>query len=260
VLSISAYYYIKKRHLDFARETMKIGLWAAGIVLILQLISADVTARGVAFNQPAKLAAMEGVYHTEKATPLTVFGWVDTENQTVKGLKIPGLLSFLVYRNFETPIKGFDQIPSDERPPIPVVFQTYHLMIAMWGLMAFVTLAAFYLWRKKKLARAKWILWMLVISVIFPQIANQTGWMTAEIGRQPWIVYGLLRTPQGVSSTINAHQVVMSITMFIVIYTLLLVLFLFLLDRKIKHGPDEEEETSHLTTEKESVYRDPFIN
>jgi cytochrome bd ubiquinol oxidase subunit I len=247
VLSITAYYFLKKQHMAFARETMKIGLWSAAVVLILQLISADITARGVAFNQPSKLAAMEGIYQTQKATPLTIVGSVDTANQTVKGIQIPGLLSFLVYRDFETPITGFDRIPADERPPIGIVFQTYHMMIMMWGLMAFVTIAGLYLWKKKKLEKARWVLWSLIISVIFPQIANQTGWMTAEIGRQPWVVWKLLRTEHGVSSAINAHQVLMSILMFIVIYTLLFILFLFLLDRKIKHGPVEEEEL---------VYRD----
>jgi cytochrome d ubiquinol oxidase subunit I len=241
VLSITAYYYLKKQHLEFARPAMKIALWAAAIVLILQLLSGDDTARGVAFNQPSKLAAMEGVYQTEKATPMTVFGWVDTEHQTVKGLKIPGLLSFFVHRDFETPVVGFDQIPVNERPPIPVVFQAYHLMIMMWGLMVVVTIAALYLWKKKKLEKTKWVLWALIISVLFPQIANQVGWMTAEIGRQPWVVWKLMRTVHGVSPSVSAHQVMMSITMFIIIYSLLLFLFLFLLDRKIKHGPKTDE-------------------
>ena len=245
ILSVSAYYFLKKRHLEFAKVTMKIGLWAAVIVLVLQLFSADVAARTVANYQPSKLAAMEGVYKTEPNTPLTLIGWVDEKAQTVRGIQIPGLLSFLTYHNFETPIKGFDQIPPDERPPIGIVFQTYHLMIAMWGLMVLVTIISLYLWRKNKLAKTKWVLWSLIISVIFPQIANQTGWMTAEIGRQPWVVYGLLRTVKGVSPTIVSSQVVMSIIMFIVIYALLLFLFLFLLDRKIKHGPTEEEELTY---------------
>ncbi|MBS0604395.1 MAG: cytochrome ubiquinol oxidase subunit I [Verrucomicrobia bacterium] len=254
ILSVSAYYYLKKQHTQFANATMKIGLWMAALVLILQLISADSTARGVAFNQPAKLAAMEGVYKTEGSAPLTVLGWVDEKNETVKGIKLPGLLSLLIYKNFETPVKGFDQIPPDERPPIGIVFQTYHLMILMWGLMALVTIAGFILWKKKKLAKSKWVLWAMIVSVIFPQIANEAGWMTAEIGRQPWIVYGLLKTYEGVSPTINAPQVMMSIIMFIVIYILLFVLFLFLLDRKIKHGPEEEAETAEAAP----VYRNPL--
>lgn len=255
VLSITAYYYLKKQHMGFARETMKLGLWAAAVVLILQLISADITARGVAFNQPSKLAAMEGIYQTQNAAPLTVVGWVDTANQRVQGVQIPGLLSFLVHGDFETPVTGFDQIPVDERPPVHVVFHTYHIMVMMWGLMVLVTMAGIFLWKKKKLEKAKWVLWLLVISVIFPQIANQTGWMTAEIGRQPWVVWKLLRTEHGVSPSINAHQVLMSIIMFIVIYALLFILFLFLLDRKIKHGPVEEEELVYrdVLMQKESI-------
>lgn len=248
VLSITAYYYLKKQHMEFARETMKIGLWSAAVVLVLQLISADISARGVAFNQPSKLAAMEGVYQTKKMTPLTLIGWVDTKNQTVKGIQIPGLLSFLIYRDFETPVTGFDQIPSDERPPVAVVFQAFHIMIWMWGLMALATTLALYLWSRKKLETSKWVLWSLIFSVLFPQVANQTGWITAEVGRQPWVVWKLLRTVHGVSPTIHAHQVLMSIIMFVVIYSLLLILFLFLLDRKIKHGPIEEKE--------EDIFRD----
>ncbi len=243
ILSVSAYYLLKKKHLEFSKATMKIGLWMAAIVLVLQLISADSTSRGVARDQPSKLAAMEGVYHTEKSTPITLVGWVDEKTQTTKGIKIPGFLSFLVYRDFETPVKGFDQIPPDERPPIGIVFQAFHLMIAMWGLMTLTTIIALYLWKKKKLAKTKWVLWALIISVIFPQIANQTGWMTAEIGRQPWIVYGVLKTRQGVSPTIVSSQVLMSIIMFIVIYVLLFALFVFLLNNKIQHGPEDEDAT-----------------
>lgn len=254
-LSVSAWYFLKKQHREFSLATMKIGLWMAAIVLVLQLVSADSSARGVATNQPSKFAAMEGIYHTEREAPLAVFGWVDEKNQTVKGIRIPGLLSFLTHRDFEAPIKGFDQIPEDERPPVNLVFQTYHLMIAMWGLMALVAAAGLILWKKKKLGQAKWVLWPMVISVLFPHIANQMGWMTAEIGRQPWVVYGLLRTYEGVSPTIQSSQVMLSILMFILIYILLFVLFIFLLDRKIRHGPEDGEEPA---IGRETLYRDPL--
>ena len=252
ILSVSAYYLLKKKHLEFSKVTMKLGLWAAAIVLALQLWSADSTARGVAVNQPSKLAAMEGVYKTEEAAPLTLIGWVDEKTQTTKGIKVPGLLSFLVHRDFKTPVVGLDQIPTDERPPIGIVFQSFHIMIAMWGLMAFVTAAALYLGKKRKLDKSKWVLWGLILSVGFPQIGNQVGWMTAEIGRQPWVVYGLLRTTQGVSPTIVSSQVVMSIIMFIVIYVLLFALFIFLLNHKIQHGPEDEEES--LRVPEDSIY------
>lgn len=250
VISIVAFYFLKKKHLDFARITMKIALILAAVVLVLQFISADSTASGVAKNQPSKLAAMEGIYKTEKYSPMSIIGWVDEANQTVRGLKIPGLLSFFVHRDFETPVIGLDEIPADEQPPIQVVFQAYHMMIYMWGLMVLGAGAGLYLMRKKKLENAKWVLRFLVISVTFPQIANQVGWMTAEIGRQPWIVWKLLRTTHGVSPGIVAGQVVASLIMLSVIYCGLLAVFLFLLDQKIKHGPTDIEGTPG--------YMDPF--
>lgn len=249
VISISAYYVLKKRHLEFSRVTLKVSLIAAFIVLVLQGISGDSTARGVAVNQPAKLAALEGVYETEKSTPMNIIGWVNEKTQTVKSLKIPGLLSFFVYRNFKTPVEGLDKIPKRDWPPVQPVFQAYHLMIWMWGLMFVSVIAALILMRKKTLSKSKWLLSFLVISVLFPQIANQTGWMTAEIGRQPWIVYGVLRTPEGVSANINASQVLGSLIMLGTIYLGLLAVFLFLLDRKIKQGPEEADT---------AAYHDPY--
>jgi cytochrome d ubiquinol oxidase subunit I len=242
-LSVSAYYALKKKFMKFSERSLKLGLVLAAIVLLLQLISADSSAEVVAKNQPAKLAAMEGVFNTQEGTPMGLIGWADEESKTMNGIKMPGLLSFLVYRDFKTPVVGLDQIPRDEWPPVNVVFQTYHLMIYMWCLMAVATVAGLLFLRKKTLAKSKWTLRVLVLSVLFPQIANQVGWMTAEIGRQPWIVWGQLRTFQGVSKYVDAHQVLGSLIMFFVIYMLLFVLFLFLLDRKIKHGPEETKES-----------------
>lgn len=228
---------------------MKVALTLACVVLVLQLISADSSARVVAKYQPAKLAAMEGVYKTERATPMTLIGWVDEKTSTVKGIKIPGLLSFLVSRNM-APVEGFDNIPADERPPIQPVFQAYHMMIYMWGAMVLGAFVGFWVLRKKKLEGSKWILRFLVISVIFPQVANISGWMTAEIGRQPWVVWKLLRTSQGVSPNLATGQVLGSIIMLFSIYISLLLTFLFLLDRKIKHGPEEKEDTPVAYTPK----------
>lgn len=254
VLSVSAYYYLKKKHMAFSKTCMKIGLIAAAITLTLQLISADSTSRGVAKHQPSKLAAMEGIYKTEESSPMTLFGWVNEKEEKVTGVSIPGLLSFFVHRDFKTPVTGLDQIPKGDRPPVNIVFQSYHMMVLMWGLMVIATCLATYFLRKNKLQKAKMTLFFLVSSVLFPQIANQVGWMTAEIGRQPWIVYGLLRTTEGVSRNINASQVFGSIMMFICIYILLFILFIYLLNKKIKHGPEEEG------TDQVPVYQnlDPF--
>jgi cytochrome d ubiquinol oxidase subunit I len=238
VISISAYYLLKKQHERFSKVSMKLGLIVAMITLVLQLISADSTARGVAKHQPAKLAAIEGIYETKPYSPIALFGWTDEKNKMVHGMQIPGALSFLVYHDFETPIPGLDQIPRQDWPPVGVVFQTYHLMIAMWVVMFFLTAAGLIFWMRKTLHKQRWLLWGMVFSVLCPQIANQAGWITAEVGRQPWLVWGLLRTNEGVSPSINAAQVFGSITMFLIIYTLLFALFMFILDRKIKHGPE----------------------
>lgn len=253
VLSVSAYYMLKKKHMDFAKMCMKLSLICGSGVLVLQLISADDTARGVAKHQPIKLAAMEGIYDTRPYTPIALFGYVDAQTETVKGLQIPGGLSFLTYHDFKTPVPGLKDFPRDEWPNVPAVFQTYHLMISMWGLMFGCVVMAVLLWRKKILDRSKWILRVLVISVIFPQLANQAGWFTAEMGRQPWLVYKLLRTVNGVSASIQSGQVIASIIMFIVIYLLLFALFLYLLDQKIKHGPEEDMPSEYRNPYEETV-------
>lgn len=238
VISIAAYYLLKKRHQPIAKSMMHIGLMVAFASLVLQLISGDSSARLVSKYQPAKLAAMEGVYKTRPATPASVIGWVDTSGEKVNSIKIPGALSLMTYRDLTTPVTGLDQIPRDEWPNVQLTFQTYHIMVYMWTLMFLIALLGLIFWRRKTLEKKKWFLWSMIISVAFPHIGQQCGWVTAEVGRQPWIVYKLLRTSEGVSTVIRSGQVFGSITMFLVIYILLFVLFLFLLDRKIKHGPE----------------------
>jgi cytochrome d ubiquinol oxidase subunit I len=239
VISVAAYYLLKQKHLAIARSMMKIALWFGMACLILQLISGDSSARLVAKYQPAKLAAFEGVYKTVPSTPISVFGWVDAKNETVYSLKIPAGLSLLTYWNSKTPVTGLDQIPRDEWPNVPVVFQMYHMMVMTWGLMFLIASLGLWYFRKNELEHKKWLLWPMIFSVVLPHIGQQCGWIGTEIGRQPWIVYKILRTSDGVSTTITAPQVLGSIIMFIVIYVLLFSLFLFLLDRKIKHGPEE---------------------
>jgi len=244
LLSVCAYYLLKKRHMSFAYTGMKIGLVSAAIVLVLQLVSADSTARGVAKNQPAKLAAIEGIYKTKPYTPMGIVGFVDPKQEEVKGITMPGLLSFLVYRNPETPVKGLEEFPREDWPNVPVVFQTYHMMIYMWGAMVMLVMLALYFWKKKRLEQAKWTLRGIVLSVMCPQIANQTGWATAEMGRQPWVVYGLLRTEHGTSVSVQASQVFSSILMLSAIYLLLFILFIYLLNHKIQQGPEGGEAPS----------------
>lgn len=239
VLSVSAYYMLKKKHLEFAKTTMKLGLIVGAFMVTVQLISADSSAQVVAKYQPAKLAAMEGIFKTKEHTPMTIIGYPDMKNEKVVGFQIPSLLSILMYRNTVTAVTGLDKFNHKDWPNVPIVFQSYHIMIYCWGLMVLTVIMGWICWCRKTIQRSKLTLTLLCASVLFPYISNQAGWYTAEFGRQPWIVYNLLRTAEGVSRSINASQVIGSLIMFAVIYSLLFLLFLFLLDRKIKHGPEE---------------------
>lgn len=240
VISISAYYLLKKKHLTFARNSMQIGLLVALISCILQLFAGDKSAKIVAQYQPAKLAAFEALYKTESQVPLTLYGVVNSkENKLDYAIQIPKLLSFLSFGDPNAELKGLDQIPKEDWPNVSALFNTYRIMIIMWGLMFSLSIIGIYLLYKKKLERNPWILRVMVLSVIFPQIANETGWYCAESGRYPWIVYGLLRISEGLSKAVTANQVLGSIIMFSVVYLVLFFLFLYLLNEKIQHGPEE---------------------
>ncbi len=245
VISLSAYYILKNKFIEFATISLKAGLTVAVIAVLLQGVSGDSSARGVAVNQPAKLAAIEGIYHTERGASLSLFGLPNTAQEKVDyELSIPKALSFLAFHDTSAEIKGLDQFPKKDWPNVAVVFQTYHLMIAMWVLMLLSTILALSLWRRRRLFTCTWALRLLVVSVIFPQIANQAGWMTAEMGRYPWIVQDLLRISEGLSKIVTANQVLGSIIMFGVVYSLLFILFIYLLTEKFKHGPIDIENST----------------
>jgi cytochrome d ubiquinol oxidase subunit I len=241
VLSVHAYYIRKGRYLEISKKAFKIALVVATIVSFTQLLSGHSSADGVAVNQPAKLAAMEGHYEKSAPADLYLLGWVDNENQKVTGIGLPGGLSFLVHQDFQSPITGLNAFPEEDRPgQVNAVFQFYHIMISIGMFLIALTFYASFLWWKGKLFENKWLMWIFSFSVILPQIANQAGWFAAEMGRQPWIVYGHLRTSQGFSQEVSANQIIFSLVMFTVIYSLLLVLFLYSLNKKIKHGPYDE--------------------
>lgn len=238
VVSVAAWYLLKQRHLDFAKASMRVGLAVGLVAAVLSLVSGHESAQGVARNQPAKLAAFEGLYETTPRAPLVLFGWVDEKNERVIGPAIPGLLSYLTHGNVNAPVTGLKAFPPEDRPPVQRVFQLYHLMVAIGlGMIAVAAAGTFLCWRGI-LFRHRWMLWLLVFSVLGPQIANQAGWFAAEMGRQPWIVYGLMRTAEGLSPVVTAQAVLGSLVLFTFIYLLLFAVFVYLLNDKIQHGPD----------------------
>ncbi len=258
VVSVSAYYLLKNRHVEFARLSMKIGVAVALAASLFQLATGHLGAQGVAENQPAKLAAFEGHYEALAPAGMYLFGWVDEKGERVRfGPRIPGMLSWLVHFDSSEPLTGLRAFPPEDRPPVNLVFQSYHLMVSIGVLLILINLgAAFFLWRRS-LLRRRWLLWILVFAVILPEVANQVGWMSAEVGRQPWVVYGLLRTSDAVSPVLSGTQALLSLAMFVLIYALLFTLFIFLLDNKIKTGPvvleDEASTYEYLKSEVESL-------
>jgi cytochrome d ubiquinol oxidase subunit I len=239
VLSVSAFYLLKNKHQEFAKASIKIALVLAVGASLLQLVTGHDSALGVARNQPAKLAAFEGHYERSAPAPLYLIGWVNEETQEVTGIKVPGLLSFMIYADADQNVMGLNAIPPDERPPVNIVFQAFHIMVFVGLLLIVVSLlGALYLWRGK-LFETRWLLWIFVFSVLGPHIANQLGWMAAEVGRQPWIVYELLRTSDALSSVVPAGEIITSLILFGLIYLLLFILFVFLLNEKIQHGPED---------------------
>lgn len=239
VMSISAWYVLHRRHELVAKRSFVVALVIAASMSWAILLSGHGQAQMVAEHQPAKLAAFEGHFETGTGgTGLYLFGWPDVAERRVGwGVEVPGLLSFLVHGDLNQPVTGLDAFPESDHPPVAVPFFTYHLMIALG--MAFIgltTLALFYLWRGR-LFEQRWLLWIFVFAVIGPYVANQAGWVAAETGRQPWVVYGLLRTSDAVSRSVPSEHVLFSIVMFSVLYFALFALWLFVINEKVRHGP-----------------------
>ncbi len=244
VMSVSAWYLLKNRHTDFARRTLRIGLVFAVVFALVAPISGHFQADEVAETQPSKLAAFEAHFKQDGGgAPLWLFGWPDVDAQEVRyGLALPGFLSFLVHGDFSAPVTALDEIPRDEWPPVGVTFQNYHLMVSTGMIMLGLALLGAFFWWRGVLEQQRWLLWLYVPAALLPYIANQAGWVAAEVGRQPWIVWGELRTKDAVSPAVSGGQVLGSIVMFLVIYALLFVLYIYILDSKIRTGPEPLEQ------------------
>lgn len=252
VMSVAAWYILKNRFVTAAKAMFKVGLAVAAVSALAQLFTGHRSAEYVSEYQPAKLAAMEGHFDSSAVADMYIVGWVDKQTGKTAGIRIPGGLSFLTHGSFDAPVTGLNAFPENERPgAVNFVFQTYHLMVAIGVTLIGLTLLALFLLWKKKLFSQRWLMSIFVWAVLLPQIANQAGWYAAEVGRQPWVVYGLLRTSDALSKDVKANQVVFSLVLFTLVYTLLFILFLYLLNKKIQHGPaltpNEEDESDEFS-------------
>ena len=243
VMSVSAWYLLKGRHLEFARKNLTLALWVFGVLAVLQVVLfGGRMAKTVTDHQEVKLAAMEGVWESESCAPMYLLGWVNEDAQTTKGLKIPCLLSLLAYQNLDSTVNGLETYDSDLWAPVNVTFQVYHLMIDLGFLFAMIGVIGIGLWFwKRKVFQLRAALWVLVATVVLAEVATIAGWWTGEVGRQPWVVWNIMRTTDAISPTISAGEVLASLIMFALLYAILLVLFLVLLNRKIQDGPKETD-------------------
>lgn len=241
VVSVSAWYLLKKKHVDFARASLRIGLLVALVAALLQIISGDSSARGVAKSQPAKLAGFEGLYNTTSNAPLVLAGYVDESNSKTVGIEVPDLLTWMIYHKPNGVVTGLNDIAPADRPPVAAAFLFFHGMVGIgFTTFAIAVAGCFYLGRGT-ITKKRWFLWVLVFSVLGPELANEMGWFAAEVGRQPWIVWHQLRTPEGLSAVVKAHAVLTSLILFTFIYFLLFAVFIYLLNDKIQHGPHDED-------------------
>ncbi|HEX8068762.1 MAG TPA: cytochrome ubiquinol oxidase subunit I [Pyrinomonadaceae bacterium] len=241
VAAVGAFYVLSGRQAEYGRLFLKTGVTAAVVASVFQLFpTGDRHGKLLAKYQPVTLAAMEGLFHTETGASMVLVGQPNTAEQRLDNpISIPKMLSFLTYQHWEAEVKGLNEFPRDRWPDnIPLLYYSYHIMVGLGSIFIGVaTLAAFLLWRRR-LFEARWMLWVLMLSFPFPYIANTAGWITAEVGRQPWLVYGLMRTAHGFSPNVSSGNGLFTLLGFMGMYFVMGVLFLYLIQREIAHGPE----------------------
>jgi len=242
--SVGAFYLIASRHQEHGRIFLRLAVPAGLVACLLQLYpTGDGQGKMVARHQPVTLAAMEGLFFTETGAPLVLIGQPDMEKMRLDNpLALPGMLSVLTYRRWGAEVKGLDAFSRDDWPEnIPLLYYAYHVMVGLGTIFIAVMAAASWMLWRGRLFGARGMLWILMLMLPFPYIANTAGWMTAELGRQPWLIYGLMRTPAGVSPHVSAGNALFTLIGFMGLYAVLSILFLFLIYREIERGPGPAE-------------------
>jgi cytochrome d ubiquinol oxidase subunit I len=238
--AVGAFYVLENQFSESGKIFLRVGVIAGVISCITQIFpTGDIHGRYMAKHQPASVAAMEGLFHTQRGAGIVLMGQPDEDKQTIDNpLLVNNVLSFLIYGTTKAEVQGLDKIPRDQWPePLPLLYYAYHIMAGLGTYFALLmVVAGFLLWRGKLFA-TRWVLWPLMLSFPLPYIANTAGWMTAEIGRQPWIVYGLIRTDQGYSKYVSAGNGLFTLLGFMGMYSMLSILFIVLVYRIIAAGP-----------------------
>jgi cytochrome d ubiquinol oxidase subunit I len=239
--AVGAFYVLEDRSSDYGKVFLRVGVIAGLLSCCAQIFpTGDMQGKYMAKHQPAALAAMEGLFSTQTGAAIVLLGQPNQETRTIDNpLAVNDVLSFLVYGTTKAEVTGLDKFPRDQWPePLPLLFYSYHIMAGLGTYFAAVmVVAAFLLWRGK-LFTTRWILWPLMLSFPLPYIANTAGWMTAEIGRQPWMVYGLVRTSEGYSKYVSSGNTLFTLLGFMGLYSVVSVLFILLIYRIVQRGPE----------------------
>jgi cytochrome d ubiquinol oxidase subunit I len=239
--SVGAYYVLARRDEEYGKLFVRTGVLAGMIASVFVLFpSGDGQGKMIAEKQPVTLAAMEGLFRTEEGADLILIGQPDMEKLRMDNpLHVPNMLSFLTYYRWGAEVKGLDAFPRDQWPTnIPLLYYSYHIMVGLGTIfIAIMVVGTYMLWRRK-LFTSRTFLWVLMLSFPFPYIANTAGWMTAELGRQPWLVYGLLRTVDGTSTVVSAGNTLFTLLGFAGMYLVIGVLFIMLVVKEINAGPE----------------------
>jgi len=240
---ISSYYILKNRLLEYSKVLLRISLLIFIITSITQLFTGHIHSVQVANTQPEKMAAYEALWETKRFAPFSIFAIPDEKNEkNVFYIGIPGLLSFLIDFNPEYEVKGLLEFKKDERPPVILPFYSYHIMIFLGFYFILISIIGIYLFLKKNIYNEKWYLKILLYSIPLPYIANEFGWIGAEVGRQPWAVYKVLKTKDAISPLVPRGQILFSLIMFSIIYLFLLTIFIYLMKKFVKIGIEEIKE------------------
>jgi cytochrome d ubiquinol oxidase subunit I len=248
VSAVGAYWLLQGHHLDDARRNLTLGTSAGLLAAVLVAFpTGDLQAKLVARYQPVSLAAMEGHFESGPSVGIHLIGQPNVQERKLDNpIEIPAVLSFLAFGRFDADVKGLDDFPVADWPTnVELLYYAFHVMAGLGTLfIGLMALAALFRWRGW-LERSRWLLWALMLAFPFPYIANTAGWLTAELGRQPWLVHGLFRTAEGASPTVHAGSTLFTILGFSGLYVVLAFLFAFLVAREIQHGPGDAHEVAH---------------
>lgn len=237
--AVGAWYLLKKKWPQHGRLLLKISLTVFIASSLIQLVSGHGSAVQVAKTQPEKMASFEALWQTRDGAPMSLIGWPDeTAQKTHFEIRVPKLLSFLIYGDFNARVLGLNAFADDEKPPLLMTYMSYHVMIALGFLFIAMALVGILLMFRKKLYEVKWYLWLLIITTPLAYVALETGWMAAEIGRQPWVVYKVMRTVDAVSKVVPAGQILFTLIVFSLIYALLFWVFVKIFAKIVAKGPE----------------------